>query len=58
MEEQPKKQGRPKKDPAKHKRNRTLSLTDAEYAKLRSLATAAGKEVSEFVIDGFELDKP
>jgi hypothetical protein len=58
MEEQSKGKGRPKKDPAKHKRNRTLSLTDDEYTKLRSLAAAADKEVSEFVIDSFGLDKP
>lgn len=44
-------QGRPKKDPAKHKKNRGISMTDAEYAKLGKLAEAANMGISEYVIN-------
>jgi hypothetical protein len=55
--EQKTKQGRPKKDPAKHKRNRGISMTDAEYLKLKNLAEAAELGVSEFIIQRLGLDK-
>ena len=50
MEEQPKKQGRPVKDPARHKRNRGISMTDAEYQKLGSLAKSENLGISEYII--------
>ncbi|WP_161806947.1 hypothetical protein [Hymenobacter sp. AT01-02] len=50
MEHPPRKQGRPTKDPARHKRNRGISMTDAEYAKLIELATAENKGISEYII--------
>lgn len=35
--------GRPPMDPAKRKKNRAISLTDAEYNKLNQLAVEAGE---------------
>lgn len=51
------KMGRPTKDQDRHKRSRTLSFTDAEYAKLGELAKAAKLGRSEFIIDRLGLDK-
>jgi hypothetical protein len=51
------KMGRPTKDPDRHKRSRTLSFTDAEYAKLGELAKAAKLGRSEYIIDCLGLDK-
>lgn len=51
------KMGRPRKDPARHKRNRGISLTDAEYAELTRLATEANLGVSEYIIKKLGLDK-
>lgn len=50
------KMGRPTKDPARHKRNRGISLTDAEYAKLGKLAAAENQGVSEYIIKKLGLD--
>ncbi|SNR92563.1 hypothetical protein [Hymenobacter mucosus] len=50
MEEKPKRTGRPAKDPARLKKGRTLSFTDAEYKRLEELAAAAKVGVSEYVI--------
>jgi len=48
--------GRPTKDPERHKRPRSLSFTDAEYAKLGELAKAKlGR--SEYIIERLGLDK-
>lgn len=49
--------GRPTKDPERLKKSRTLSFTDAEYAKLGELAKAAKLGRSEFIIDRLGLDK-
>ena len=49
--------GRPTKDPERLKRPRTLSFTDAEYAKLGELAKAAKLGRSEYIIDRLGLDK-
>jgi hypothetical protein len=49
--------GRPTKDPERLKRSRTLSFTDAEYAKLGELAKAAKLGRSEYIIDRLGLDK-
>jgi hypothetical protein len=49
--------GRPTKAPERHKRPRSLSFTDAEYAKLGELAKAAKLGRSEYIIDRLELDK-
>ena len=50
--------GRPKKDPARHKRNRGISMTDAEYSKLSSLAAGENRGVSEYIITKLGLDQP
>jgi hypothetical protein len=52
------KMGRPKKDPARHKRNRGISMTDAEYAKLSNLAAGENRGVSEYIIMKLGLDQP
>ena len=58
MEETPKySTGRPRKDPARHKRSRTLSFTDAEYERLATLADAAGMGRSEYIVEKLGLDK-
>jgi len=49
--------GRPTKDPERHKRPRSLSFTDAEYAKLGELAKAAKLGRSEYIIERLGLDK-
>ena len=49
--------GRPTKDPERLKRPRSLSFTDAEYAKLGALAKAAKLGRSEYIIDRLGLDK-
>ena len=49
--------GRPTKDPERLKKSRTLSFTDAEYAKLGELAKAAKLGRSEYIIDRLGLDK-
>jgi hypothetical protein len=51
MKEQPKKQGRPRKDPSRHKKNRTVSLTDAEWKELGDIAATANRGISEFIIE-------
>lgn len=56
MEE--KKQGRPKKDPARHKRNRGISLTDDEYKALQDKAAQANCGVSEYIILKLGLATP
>lgn len=57
MEEKPKRQGRPPKDPARHKRNRGISMTDAEYQKLGELAAAENLGVSEYIITKLNLSQ-
>ena len=57
MEEEPKRQGRPLKDPARHKRGRSISMTNAEYARLGELAAAANRGISEYVVETLGLDK-
>jgi hypothetical protein len=58
MQETPKQAvGRPSKAPERLKKSRTLSFTDAEYAKLGELATAARLGRSEYIIDRLGLDK-
>ena len=43
--------GRKRIDPAKRKRNRAISLTDAQYAQLKELAKAAGEPgVSAYIV--------
>ena len=49
--------GRPTKDPERLKRGRSLSFTDAEYAKLGMLAKAAKLGRSEYIIDRLGLSK-
>jgi hypothetical protein len=49
--------GRPTKAPERLKKSRTLSFTDAEYAKLGELAKAAKLGRSEYIIDRLGLDK-
>jgi hypothetical protein len=49
--------GRPTKDPERLKKSRTLSFTDAEYAKLGQLAAAAKLGRSEYIIEKLGLDK-
>ena len=49
--------GRPTKDPERLKRPRTLSFTDAEYAKLGELAAAAKRGRSEYIIEQLGLGK-
>jgi hypothetical protein len=44
-------------DPERLKRPRSLSFTDAEYAKLGELAKAAKLGRSEYIIDRLGLDK-
>lgn len=58
MDEKPKRTGRPPKDPARHKRSRTLSFTDDEYNKLMRLAEAANRGVSEYIIEQLGLNTP
>jgi hypothetical protein len=58
QEPAPRRQGRPRKDPARQKKNRTLSFTNAEYEELVRQATAANRGVSEFVIEQLALNKP
>ena len=58
MKDQAKKSGRPPKDPARHKKGRTLSFTDDEYRRLGELAAAANRGVSEYIIEQLGLDKP
>ncbi|MBC6988951.1 hypothetical protein [Hymenobacter sp. BT491] len=58
MSETPKRAGRPFKDPATHKRHRAFSLTDAEYARLEELATAAGMKPSKYLVVTLKLDQP
>lgn len=58
MQEEPKKAGRPTKDKTRHKKGRTLSFTDAEYAELTAQAVAAKLGVSEYVIEKLGLRKP
>jgi hypothetical protein len=49
--------GRPTKDRDRLKKSRTLSFTDAEYAKLGELAKAAKLGRSEYIIEKLGLDK-
>ncbi|WP_148103387.1 hypothetical protein [Hymenobacter rigui] len=51
MEEQPRKQGRPRKDPSRQKKNRTISLTDAEWKEMGEKAAAANRGISEYIIE-------
>jgi hypothetical protein len=58
MEDAPKQAvGRPTKAPERLKRPRSLSFTDAEYAKLGELATAARLGRSEYIIEKLGLGK-
>jgi len=41
MEQAPRRQGRPTKDPARHKRGHNISMTDEEWKRLGELAQAA-----------------
>jgi hypothetical protein len=49
--------GRPPKDRDRLKKSRTLSFTDAEYAKLGELAKVAKLGRSEYIIEKLGLDK-
>ena len=49
--------GRPPKDPERLKKGRSLSFTDAEYAKLGQLATAQKLGRSEYIVAKLGLDK-
>lgn len=49
--------GRPTKAPERHKRPRSLSFTDAEYAKLGELAKAARLGRSEYIIEKLGLNR-
>ena len=51
METPKKKAGRPPIDPASLKKNRAVSLTDAQYAKLEQLAKEASEPgVSAYIV--------
>ena len=55
MEKEEPKAGRPKLDPALHKKNRAVSLTDKEYEKLKNLASEDRLGVSAYVIKKLKL---
>ena len=58
METPKNKAGRPSIDPATRKKNRAISLTDAEYAMLETFAKAAEQPgVSAFIVFAFGLNK-
>lgn len=51
MEPPKKKMGRPVIDPTTRKKNRAVSLTDAQYSKLEQLAKEAGEPgVSAYIV--------
>jgi hypothetical protein len=52
-----KQKGAPKKDASKLKKNRGISMTDAEYTELQRLAAAEKMGVSEYIIDKLKLKK-
>jgi hypothetical protein len=54
MEDKPK-MGRPKKATGTLKKNRAISLTDAEYKKLQALAAEQNQGVSEFIVSHHKL---
>lgn len=58
MEEQPRRQGRPSKDPSRHKRGHNISMTDDEWNRLGELAQAANRGISEYVVEMLALNKP
>jgi hypothetical protein len=58
MEQAPKRQGRPTKDPARHKRGHNISMTDDEWKRLGELAQAANRGISEYVVETLGLNKP
>lgn len=56
MEESPKtRRGRPEVDPLHRKKNRAISLTDAQYERLKELAGAKKLGVSAFIIAHHKL---
>ena len=47
--------GRTEKKPDDRKKARTISMTNNEWGHLKRLATNAGKEISQFVIEKLKI---